>query len=119
MLLTREMLLKKSDLKKKKVTFEDGSFVYVREMNGRERDLFESSILVEKEDGTVERDTKDFRAKLAVYTVCDEEGNLILKPEDYKTLSQNISAARLARIATAARDLNKITEEDKENESKN
>ena len=122
-LLTRNELLVKEVLKKVKVDLEDDKFVYVRQMTGRERDRFEQSLLKEKKGkgGAIdyERSMEDFRAKLAVNTVCDEEGNNILKPEDYPTLSQNMSAAKLEAIINKAQELNKISNEDKENLLKN
>ena len=121
-LLNREALLKKEVLKIEKVSFEDDSFVCVRQMTGRERDLFEKSLMVQVRKGNkIDYETRldDFRAKLAVCTLCDEEGVLLLKPNDVPTLSQNMSAARLEKIITAAQALNKITEEDKEDIVKN
>ena len=121
-LLNREALLKKEVLKIEKVSFEDDSFVCVRQMTGRERDLFEKSLMVQVRKGNkIDYETRldDFRAKLAVCTLCDEEGVLLLKPNDVPTLSQNMSASRLEKIITAAQALNKITEEDKEDIVKN
>lgn len=117
-LLTREQLLAKEELKIVKVELGDGVHVFVRQMTGRERDRFEQSLLREIRDerGNVdyERAFEDFRAKLAVNTVCDEKGRNILKPTDVETLSPNISAARLERIINVAQRLNKISEADRE-----
>ena len=122
-LITRELLLQKQELEIRKVDLTDDLFVYVRQMTGRERDRFEQSIVtVEKDEkgkDVPKRTMEDFRAKLAVNTICDAEGNNILTPEDVETLSVNISAARLERIITIAQELNKISEEDKENLIKN
>ena len=91
-IMTREQLLKKEKLTIEKVSLGKGEFVYVREMTGRERDRFENSVLakeVKDSKGNIvsyERSLDDFRAKLAVNTVCDENGNLILNPDDYETL---------------------------------
>lgn len=119
--LNRELLLKKEELEIVKVDLGKGEFVHVRQMTGRERDTFERSLL--REDQNAEngyaRALEDFRAKLAVMTLCDEKGNLLLKPEDFLVLSQNMSAARLEKIVDTAQKLNKITEEDKENIVKN
>ena len=123
-LLTKEALLAKQDLKVTKVEFEDGDYVYVREMTGHERDTFEQSLIKEKKDskGTItgyDRATSDFRAKLAVVTICDEQGILLLQPGDYPALSANMSAKTLEKIINTAQKLNSITEEDKENLVKN
>ena len=123
-LLTREALLTKEKLEVVKVEFENGEFVYVRQMTGRERDQFEQSLLKKNRDkkGNVigyEQSTEDFRAKLAVQTICDENGELILKPGDFAVLSMSMSAKKLETIINKAQEINKISEEDKENLVKN
>ena len=121
-ILTRDKLLLKEELKKEKIELRDG-FVYVRQMTGRERDRFEQSLVKEKKsrDGSIdyERSLEDFRAKLAVHTLCDENGVNLLLPEDYPVLSQNMSAAKLELIVNKAQELNRISEQDKENLVKN
>lgn len=122
--LNREQLLQKEVLAIEKVDLGNGQFVYVREMNGRERDRFEQSLVKEKKDTrtgavTVERSLEDFRAKLAVCTVCDEKGNAIFLPGDAAILSQNMGARKLETIVNAAQKLNKISEQDKEELTKN
>lgn len=122
-MLTRDKLLAKEKLETKKVELGGGNFIYVRQMTGRERDRFEQSLVEEvptANGGTdYKRNITDFRAKLAVNTVCDENGNNILNPDDYETLSQNISAKKLDLIINEAQSLNRISEEDKENLVKN
>ena len=112
--LGRSDLLQKEELDKVKVELSKGTFVYVRQMTGRERDLFERSLYSFDKDNKITTRLADFRAKLAVVTVCDEKGKAIFLPEDYNTLSQNMSAARLEKIVDAAQKLNAITEADKE-----
>lgn len=122
-LLTREDLLKKDELQVDRVDFPDGDHVFVRQMAGRERDRFEQSLISMStgEDGqtSYEQNSEDFRAKLAVHTVCDEEGNLLLKPEDYPVMSQAKSADKLERIVNKAQKLNNISQRDRENLTKN
>ena len=122
--LSRNLLLKKEELEKVKVDLGKDEFVYVRQMTGRERDNFEQSLIKEKKNAkgevvSYDRALGDFRAKLAVVTVCDEEGKALFLPEDYSLLSQNMSAKRLELIVNAAQKLNAITEEDKEELVKN
>ncbi|HDL08057.1 MAG TPA: hypothetical protein ENG35_04880 [Desulfobacteraceae bacterium] len=121
--LTREGLLKKEILRKEKVDLGKDEYVFVRQMTGRERDRFEQSLVKEvmddKGQSEFKRSLDDFRAKLAVHTVCDEDGNNLLRPEDVSTLSQNMSAARLELIVNKAQELNRISEEDKKNLTKN
>jgi hypothetical protein len=122
-LLSRNQLLEKEELTIEKVTFEDGNFICVRQMTGHERDLFEQSLIKKIRDAkgniTYEQATDDFRAKLAVVTVCNEKGESILLPGDFPLLSKNMSAKRLEKIINTAQKLNAITEEDKENILKN
>jgi hypothetical protein len=118
-LLNRDELLTRDKLDIVKVELGDDNFVFVRQMTGHERDLFEQSLLKKNRDskGTIvsfEQATEDFRAKLAVVTVCDEKGELLLKPQDYPALSRSISAAKLEKIINEAQKINAISEEDKE-----
>ena len=121
--LYHEILGLKDPWEVKKVDLGKGEFVYVKQMTGRERDNFERSLLREVKKGNNEvdyvRSIDDFRAKLAVNTLSDKNGKLLLKPNDYAVLSQNMSAARLERIVNIAQEMNKITEEDKEKLVKN
>lgn len=114
-MLTREKLLNKQHLRIEKVQLDEENYVYVREMVGRERDQFEASLLksVRLTDGStsLEQDLADFRAKLAVFTMCDEKGTWILTPSDYQKLSVSMKASWLTKIATVAQELNAISEE--------
>jgi len=116
-LLNREALLAKQELEIKKVILGKDEVVFVRQMTGRERDTFEQSLLkkVKKPNGVViyEQSLTDFRAKLAVNTLCDESGKPLLEPTDYELLSKNMSAYRLEQIVNAAQSINAISEEDK------
>jgi hypothetical protein len=123
-LLNREELLKKAVLRIKKVELGNDEFVFVRQMTGRERDHFERMIIrpVYDKKGKLdhmEQALEDFRAKLAVNSLCDEEGNLLLKPEDMDLLSQNMSAEHLDKICSVAQELSGISEKDKEELVKN
>jgi hypothetical protein len=123
-MLDRNALLTKDKLEVVKVDLGNDDFVYVRQMTGRERDQFEQSLLKKNRDskGTVisyEQSTEDFRAKLAVQTVCDEAGNLLLTTKDVGVLSMSMSAKKLETIINEAQKINKISEEDKENLVKN
>jgi len=117
-LLDRKTMLIRQKLGIEKVDLGEDEFVYVRQMTGRERDIFEQSLVKEIRDGDgkierYERSMEDFRAKLVVCVVCDENGDLLLKPEDYPLLSQSMSAKRLEKIVEAAQTINKISDDDK------
>jgi len=123
-ILTREALLQRDDLKIEKVELTRGH-VFVREMTGHEKDVWEQSMLKQKPNGdrnkAVEYETtlEDFRAKLAVVTVCDAEGNLLFEPKDVKILNKMMSATNIERIVAVAQRLNAVTEKDKEDILKN
>ena len=123
-LLTRGDLLKKEELLKEKVELnENGDYVFVRQMTAHEKNVWEMSqmkkTLDSKKKVQYDLTLDDFRAKLAVCCVCDENGNLLFDPKDYLELSANISAATLEKIVDVAQKLNAITEEDKEEMVKN
>lgn len=117
-LLNRNLLLTKEKLEVKKVELDATQHVFVRQMTGKERDQYEKLLVVEKKDenGNVidfEKNLENFRAKTAVMTVCDEEGHLILKPEDAEMLSECMSADKLDKIVKASQNLNSIDEASK------
>lgn len=123
-LLNRSKLLEKEKVQIERIDLGNDDFIFVRQMSGRDRDLFERSLFTMKKNkrGIVEsyeQNMEDFRAKLCVCVICDEQGNLLLKPEDYTVLSSSMSAARLEKIVNIAQRMNKITEEDKEELLKN
>jgi hypothetical protein len=122
-MLTGKELLTPQKLNQVKVDLGNDDFVYVREMTGHERDAFEQSLSKEFIDaqGKTEykRDVSDFRAKLVVGSLCDENGKNLLELKDYLTLSKSIGIRRLEKIVKASQELNKISEEDKDNLVKN
>ena len=123
-LLSRVQLLSKSVLLKEKVVLDEATdeYVFVRQMTAHEKSIWEISQVKKSGQGKKTQydvTLDDYRAKLAVVTVCDEEGNLLFKPADYEELSFNISAAKLEKIADVAQRLNAITEEDREEMVKN
>lgn len=123
-LLDRKQLLSKEALEIVKVDLGNGKIVYVKQMTGTERDKFEKSLLKEKKDdkGVIigyDQATDNFRAKLAVSTVCDKEGNLLLQVEDAERLGQSMSAYTLEKIVNTSQKLNAISLQDKEELVKN
>ncbi len=123
-LLNKKQLLSRDDLEIKKVYLNDEDYVCVRQMTAKERDTFEQSMLkpIKDQQGNIidyEREMENFRAKLAVSTICDDNGKLLLNFNDYLSLSQSMSAKKMERIINTAQELNKITEDDKEAMVKN
>jgi hypothetical protein len=94
-------------------------------MTGHEKDIWEQSMLKQKPSGdknrAVEYETtlEDFRAKLAVVTVCDEGGTLLFEPKDVKNLNKVMSASNMEKIVAVAQRINAITEQEKETILKN
>jgi len=116
-LKTRDALLAKEKFKIERVDFPDGDHAFVREMSGRQKEEWEKTGMQEVVDANgkfieFKRVLEDYRAKLAVFTVCNEEGVLIFRKSDVEMLSQNMSAKNLTLIANKAGELNKITEEE-------
>jgi hypothetical protein len=122
-LMTKEMLLTKQPLTIEKVDLGNGDFVYVREMNGYERDHFEASLFIKEKDAKgkerLVRTMENLRSKMVISTMCDENGNLILSHSDMDTFSTTVRASILDKIASKAQELNGITEEDAEKMVKN
>ncbi len=117
-LINRDALLAKDTLKIEKVMIDENNYVFVREMTGKERDTFEQSLL-KKEGNDYVEDLTDFRAKLAVCTICNEKGDLLLNSNDYKTLSKNKKVAFLDKVVEVAQKLNAINKEALEDKVKN
>ena len=122
-LLNRDALIEKKALKKEKVDLGNGDFVFVRQMTGKEQETWEHLIMefVDNKDGKVEVINKreHYRGKIAVCTVCDADGKLLLKAEDAEALSKSMPADQLNKIATAAQRLNKLRDEDEKAMVKN
>jgi hypothetical protein len=92
--------------------------VFVREMSARERGTFEMEAATRK-GKTVVAGSLNFdaltttRARLALATCCDANGNLIFKPNDVEFLLLK-PVKILDRICEAAKKVNGMTDEDLE-----
>ena len=122
--LNREALLAKPKLAIEKVEISNG-FVYVREMTGYEKDIWEQSMYKPAPQGNMtgtpkmNYDLSGFRAKMAVCTLCDKDGNLLFTMNDVTLLSKSLKASDLEKIAEKAQALNSVSEKDKEEILKN
>jgi nitrate reductase NapAB chaperone NapD len=117
--LTREMLLEQRDtLKIEQVQLSRGA-VYVREMTGTEKDIWERSMMKRianpDPNANVEYETtlEDYKGKLAVVTLCDRHGNLLFTMRDVKKLSSMMSASNLEKVIEVAQEINGISQKDK------
>lgn len=113
-----QYLSKDAILKAKDVLYEDieipewGGRVRVRGLLGTERDAFEESLHTGK--GKQRKVSLfNFRAKLAVRTLVNEEGERIFEDGDYPLLGQK-SASGLAKVAETASRLSGLSEQDVE-----
>lgn len=130
--LTKEMLLEQKDvLAIEKVELKDSKdvvrgHVFVREMTAKEKNTWELSLTktlpkVGRQQQETVMNLEDYRVKLAICTLCDEQGARLfdMKPNVIATLSERLSASNMERIADTASSLNKITKEDQEELVKN
>lgn len=88
----------------------EGAFVYIRSLSGTHRQEIEEIII----KGT----TKDLRALVFVFSVCDEKGQLMFKRTDMPALNEGNSKV-LDKVFHAASKLNKMSEDDIADAKKN
>lgn len=123
--ISREKFLKKQEFKIEQVIIDEttGDFVYIKQMSGFDRDRLEQSMTIqtkdEKGNEIAKVTTENFKAKMICATVCDENGVLLLKPDDYKTINANFTADAIENLSNKASDLNKIRQKDQEDAVKN
>lgn len=117
-MLNREQILGATKLRVEKVSVPEwNGEVLVRELTGRERDEFESSLVV-KEGKQTTTTLANIRAKLVARAIVDENGIRVLSDDDVEWLGSR-SAAALNRVFDVARRLSGLTEEDVEDLTKN
>lgn len=105
--LTAEAILSADDQPKKEVKVPEwGGSVWVRTMSSVERDKYEKE--VQRSEDSV---PDNFRAKLAVKTVCDKDGNLLFSEDQAEALGKK-SAKVLDRIFSAIMSLNGFSDKD-------
>lgn len=119
-LLSKEALLAKDDLAVQEVDLGNDEIVFVRELTGYERDKFEASLLIEdkKSASGYKASLDNSRSKLAVLCICNKEGIRLLSEDDALTLGKNMGARKLDKIVTAARILNKMDADEREETEK-
>jgi len=112
-ILTREEILQKDDLKRELVSVPEwGGEVLIISMTGAMRDAWEHSLVADKAS------MDNVRAKLLVATAIEPEGNPLFTKEDVAALGRKSSAA-LDRCIRVAQRLNRLTQTDLEDLSKN
>lgn len=117
--LTRAHILSAIDLQIEAVPVPEwGGAVYVRNLNGRDRDRFEGSRIRIKQDRTIEMIHDNTRATLLSLTLCDAEGALLFTEEDVAALGQK-NAGVLDRLFDVAQRLSSLRPQDVEAKEKN
>lgn len=87
-----------------------GGSVFVRGLSVGELDAFEAE--------STDADRRHLRARIAVVSVCDQDGKPLLTKQDVPALS-TLAAHALAPIVDASTRLNKLSEEAVEDLAKN
>jgi len=116
-MLTKEQILTVSDIKTRTVKIPEwNGCVTIKMLTGLERDQLESIAYPVSDKKEAARD--NIRALWCVFSIVDENGVRIFTNEDIEKVSLKSSAA-LDRIFTAALSLNKVSNKDIEEMSKN
>ena len=109
--LSRDAILAAEDTRTQEVEVPEwGGSVLVRGMTGRERDEFESSMLIQAA-GQTARDLRNTRAKLVAKCAVDDDGARLFTDGDVTALGEK-SAAALVRVFEVAARLSGLDEED-------
>lgn len=117
-LLSRDAILTVDDRKYEEVDVPEwGGKVRIRSLTGREFDDFQTSILIEKKDGTRKTRTENLRVRLIVRCIVDEEGQQVFGEDDIRQLGKK-SIRPIERIFTACQKLLGMTDDDVEEMTK-
>ena len=109
--LSKDDILGRDDRRTEEVAVPEWSgSVLVRGMTGRERDDFESSMLIQA-GGQAGRDLRNTRAKLVAKCAVDDDGARLFTDGDVTALGEK-SAAALVRVFEVAARLSGLDEED-------
>jgi len=118
MSLSRDQILSAGDVTIEEVQVPEwGGSVYVRSLNGRARDRFESSRFKLKGD-KVEMIHDNTRAVLLSLSLCDEAGTLLFSEADVAALGEK-NAAAMDRCFEVAQRLSGLRNKDVEEKLKN
>lgn len=103
-MLTREAILnQKISIKVEPIDVPEwGGICYLRAMTGVERDAYEAEQAECQKEGTI---LVNFRAKLLVKVMCDEQGNRLFQDGDADSLGQQ-SGALICRLFKVAARVN-------------
>ena len=116
-LLSRDQILSAVDIVTEDVEVPEwGGTVRVRGLTGTDRDRFEAAMVNVRGKGgnrSQQVNTENFRARLVLASVVDEDGKRMFTERDVKALGEK-SAAALDRVMTVALRLSGLPETDAE-----
>lgn len=123
-LSAEDILTSAVQLAQEQVEISGGRAVYVREMTGAEKTEWELTGMKEvpgvgKQQAGMKMNLSDYRTKLAIFTLCDPEGNRLfnnsfLIERKLKEVGSKFKASDLEKIVDKANELNVITKEDQD-----
>lgn len=117
-ILSKAEILRADDIRTIEVTVPEwGGSVLLRGLTGRERDLFEESILDQSGKKTKVR-LKNARARLIALSMVDEDGNHVFNENEIAVLGEKSSAA-LDRVYSEAARISGISDDDMDELLKN
>jgi len=112
--ISKQQIIEAKDLKMEKVfvpEWADGdpeAYVMVKGMTAGMKDKWEMSLIFDNDPN--KRDLTDYRAKICIYCMVDDEGNYLFSEADAPILSGK-NAATLDRVFDVARKLSGFTKE--------
>lgn len=113
-LLTKEQILAKRDRATRYVELpEIGGSVKIRALKSAELSGWQASLLDPRTGEPCIKRQKQARERLVAISVIDENGNLIFGKDDLESLNR-LENSVIGRIATAAKEINGIDNEDYE-----
>ena len=115
MALDRSSLLKISRKVEPVAVPEWGGTVHIREISISEKDSLEGSYDQANKSGAW---WQDFRARLLVLCICDEQGNRLFSNDDVSKVAE-LPACGATRVWEAAATLNRLRKDDQETLEKN
>jgi len=99
MTLKRDEILAQMDIPSEEVPMPEwGGTVRVRGLSGEQRDEFDKSTMAEGPDGRLKQDATNYRAKLVVRCLVDEQNELLFDPERDVRLLASKGACAIDRL---------------------
>jgi len=118
-LLTKEAILNSKDIEFKDVPIKEwGGSIRLKEMDGTERDVFETEVMKRRKGNTDEVELKGLKIYLLHLCMVNDKGERLFTQEDIFAL-QKKNARIINDLFTEAQKLNKLKKEDLESAVKN